>query len=128
MAKKRPASLEEAQERRYKERKRNINREANIATALIADKRFPTLKKFILRESQIAAGELAAILKNGTKRVMKGDIAFEEAIGATEQLIEARCLAYKCNFLNVFIRNPEAAIAEKVDWDEREKEIKEATE
>ena len=120
-----PKSMEEIALRAYQDRKKRIHREARIATELMEDKRFPILKKFIMRESQIAAAELSRILKHGTKQIRKGDEQIEVSLDTTQQLLEVKCLAYKCTFLQAFIRDPENAILEKEEFDEREDVAKE---
>ena len=124
MAKIKPKTLEDMQVQDYKDRKKKIEREAEIAVELLNDKRFPILKEFLMRESRLAAQELGRILKQGTKRVKKGDVWCEVVLDATNQLVEAKCLAYKCNFLNLFAIDPENAILEKKAMDEEEKRLK----
>lgn len=83
---------------------------SEIARELLADARFPILLEYIERESAKAARGLSSILADGIKPIRKGDEWCEEVLSVENQLVEARCLAYKCNFLNGFIRSPQDAI------------------
>lgn len=124
MAKRKPETMEDHAVQDYKDRKKKIEREAEIAVELMDDKRFPILKEFLMRESRLAAQELSRVLKRGTKRVLKGEVWSEETLDATNQLIEAKCLAWKCNFLNLFAIDPENAILQKKEMDELEERMK----
>ena len=120
-----PRSMEEMALKQYQDRKKRIHKEAKVAIALMADKRFPILEKFLQRESHIAAMELQRLLKYGTKRVKKGDAEAEETLDSQSQLIEAKCLAWKCNFLNAFAIDPANAVLQKEELDEYEQRVKE---